>query len=144
MSHWATLPNPHANMLSSILSVAPAIMPGRMVPGCALTMRHAGCDAVYIRLGCCACALPSYCSCATRGGITDEIGGALVGMAGQVRSFLNYANGSVIALSQTCFAQPYAFLPRALLWQVRGCASLHLLHPSCRPVVAPQRSAAQG
>ena len=57
-------------------------------------------------------------SCATRGGITDAIGDALVAKAEEIRSFLNYGNGSVIALSQTCFVQPYAFLPRSLLWQV--------------------------
>ncbi|KAG2498141.1 hypothetical protein HYH03_003899 [Edaphochlamys debaryana] len=52
--------------------------------------------------------------CATRGGITQDLGNALQLMASEFRWYLNYANGSVIALAQTCLNEPYSFLPSHL------------------------------
>ncbi|KAG2494691.1 hypothetical protein HYH03_007207 [Edaphochlamys debaryana] len=52
--------------------------------------------------------------CATRGGITQDMGNALSTLAEDFKWYLNYANGSVITLSQTCLSRPYGFLPRSL------------------------------
>ncbi|KAG2494696.1 hypothetical protein HYH03_007212 [Edaphochlamys debaryana] len=52
--------------------------------------------------------------CATRGGITQDMGDALSSLSEDFKWYLNYANGSVITLSQTCLSRPYGFLPRSL------------------------------
>lgn len=56
------------------------------------------------------CRPPTCTSCATRGGITDEISGALLALADDLRYYLNYMDGALIALSQSCMPAPYPFL----------------------------------